>query len=266
MTAFPRFGVDGLSNSDQNSRVESPWLLRFTTAALGAPRVICLPHAGSGASAFRNLTHGFFADMEMLVIQYPGRETRLGTPPIGDLNRMAEQIADAVRPFLDRPTMLFGHSMGAKIAYELVRKLRELESPLPERLIVSCSPAPHRAGAIDPAYKGSDDEFLSYLRQLGGIPEELLEVDEMIELMLPVLRADFELLDRYRPPADDGTLSCPITAIFSPEDETVTPADVAMWEELTNLPFQLHSVSGGHFYFPLHNETLPDILAAGTNN
>ena len=266
MTASSQVGVGDVTDLHNSRRVDTPWLLQFTPPTSDTPRVICLPHAGSGASAFRNLAHGFFTGVEMLVMQYPGRETRLGEPPIRDLNQMADQIAEAVLPFLDRPVMLFGHSMGAKIAYELVRKLQALRAPLPERLIVSCSPAPHCAPAIDPAYKGSDDEFLSYLRRLGSMPEELLEVDEMIELILPILRADFELLDNYRPSADGETLACPITAIFSPEDETVTPADIAMWEDVSTHPFQLHSISGGHFYFPLQNETLPDILAGGTNN
>lgn len=257
-------GPAAISSLHRHHRVDSPWFMRFAPHAPGAKRVICLPHAGCGASAFRNLTAGFFSDFEMLIIQYPGRETRLGDPCVCDLHLMVEHIVDAITPFLDQPYILFGHSMGGKIAYELKLKLKALNLPMLENLVVSCSSAPHSQTKISATYKGSDAEFVEYLRKLGGVPDEVLAVDDLMALVLPIVRSDFELLDSYRPTLNVEPLACPVTAIFSPEDVTVQSADTALWKDVAGSSFHHYSVSGGHFYFPLQSETLASVLDAGS--
>jgi len=251
------------ANMHVHQRVNSPWLMHFTQRySPDAPRAICLPHAGCGASAFKSLTSAFFMDYEMLVVQYPGRETRLRDPYVRNLHDMVDAIVDVIVPYLTPPYVLFGHSMGAKIAYELVRKLKVLGHPLPEQLVVSCSPAPHHPVNLDQAYKGSDEEFIAYLRRLGGVPEELLAEKELVAFILPTLRADFELLGNYTTTQNDGPLACPLTAIYSPQDTSVTPEATAKWADLALDSFQHYSITGGHFYFPKQQDTLLDILGA----
>ena len=256
-----------VSNRYESRYVDTPWFLRFVPAlSVDAPRVICLPHAGSGASAFKNLTSKFFSNYEMLIIQYPGRETRRNDPFIRNLHQTVAHILDAIQPHLEQSYVLFGHSMGAKIGYELLELMKALQLPLPDHFVASCSPAPHRPFTLDPAYKGSDEEFLNYLLRLGGIPKELLEIDELVALILPILRADFELLDGYHPLDNIGPIGCPVTTIFSPDDASVTAVDTAMWEELSPVSFQHRGISGGHFYFSQCRETLFDILATRVGN
>lgn len=225
------------------------WMVSKNTAQNSAPRIFCLPHAGCGASAFYNMTRRFFGGKTLYIYRYPGRETRIAEAPILDLRAMSKEISDSIAALPEEPYWVFGHSMGARIGYQLIQDLHAHGMPLPERLIISCSPAPHRAPPIDQAYKGTRDEFLSYLKKLGGMPAEILMNDELVDLLLPTLRADFALLDSYQVPAPVPKLPCPIDAIFSPDDATVDKGAIAGWKELTTGKFQIKNTPGGHFYF-----------------
>jgi len=224
-------------------------------------RVICLPHAGCGAAAFKTLAGPFFQDRDMVVVQYPGRETRLRDPLTCDMQELVDEILPAVAPYLDEPYILFGHSMGSKVAFELLQRLQNQNRRLPESLIVSCSPAPHRASGLNPAFKQDDAGFLTYLKRLGGVPRELLDVPDLLEMVLPILRNDFELLYRYRATANHRSVACPLYAIASPQDISVRQEDVAYWQELAGDVFRLMSLEGGHFYFPQQKMCLSTHLA-----
>jgi len=231
------------------------------SAEIKAPRVICLPHAGSGAAAFKTLAEPFFQDRDMVVVQYPGRETRLRDPLTRDMQELVDEILPAVTVYLDEPYILFGHSMGSKVAFELLQRLQNQNHRLPESLIVSCSPAPHRPSGLNPAFKQDDAGFLAYLKRLGGVPKELLEVPDLLDMVLPILRNDFELLYRYRATANHRAVTCPLYAIASPQDISVREEDVAHWQELAADTFRLMPLEGGHFYFPRQDACLSTHLA-----
>lgn len=236
-------------------------VMYFAAPQAQAPRVICLPHAGCGASAFKTLVGPFFQDRDMVVVQYPGRETRLRDPLTCEMQELVDEILPAVGTYLDEPYILFGHSMGSKVAFELLQRLQNQNRRLPESLIVSCSPAPHRPSGLNPAFKQDDAGFLAYLKRLGGVPQELLDVPELLEMVLPILRNDFELLYRYRATANHRMVACPLYAIASPQDISVKETDVAYWKELAGGDFRLMSLDGGHFYFPQQQECLSTRLA-----
>jgi pyochelin biosynthetic protein PchC len=223
-------------------------------------KVICLPHAGCGAAAFKTLSSAFFHDRDMVVVQYPGRETRMRDPFFADMQELVDEIMLGLEPHLNDPYVLFGHSMGAKVAYEVVLRLQTQNKPLPQKMAVSCSPAPHRPSGLNRAFQESDAAFLQYLQRLGGVPDELLAVPDLLEMVLPILRADFELLYRYLAPANAGTISCPLYGIASSEDVSVTPQAVSYWQERAAGTFNRINVEGGHFYFPKLDVCFSDLI------
>ncbi|MBA0051199.1 thioesterase [Streptomyces sp. AJS327] len=207
-------------------------------------RLICFPHAGGSANFFR----GWATDrpeVEVAAVQYPGRADRLDEPCHGDLAGAADEALAALGPLLDRPVVLLGHSLGAIVAYETARRLEHVGRRA-ERLVVSSARAPH-----DPGHAGGrvwDEEAAARsLIALGHTDAALLADQEARELVLPYLRADFEMLQRYRHPP--GTpLRCDILAVRGDEDGHVTARAAERWGELTTGAFHHTVRPGGHFY------------------
>jgi medium-chain acyl-[acyl-carrier-protein] hydrolase len=168
--------------------------------------------------------------------------------------------APALLPFMDRPFAFYGHSMGALIGYELARRLREEGRPGPSHLFVSGCRAPQLEDTRDPTYDLPDAEFIEELRRLGGTPAEVLDNAELLHLMLPLLRADFTLVQTYRY-AEGPPLVCPLTAVGGLEDEEVTPEHLAPWRELTSGASSLHMLPGDHFFLHTSQALLLEIVA-----
>lgn len=246
----------------ETQKTTSPWVMRFVPNRPSQGRVICFPHAGSGAAAFRGMTGRFFQDYEMLVVQYPGRETRIREGFTRRMEDMVSGLISALRPFLNGPYMVFGHSMGSKISYETLLRFQAEGMVMPSRYIVSCSPSPFKNLGLEPAYKKPDEEFLAYLMKLGGVPEELVAMPDLLQMVLPILRADFELLDHYRIAANRALLGVPLLAIASPQDHSMRTSDVDRWGEVVAGDCHRLDVQGGHFYFPKINYRFQDILSA----
>jgi medium-chain acyl-[acyl-carrier-protein] hydrolase len=165
------------------------------------------------------------------------------------MDSLVQQLAAALAPLTRRtPYVLYGHSMGAWIAYELVRELQRLNRPLPEHLVVAGRRAPHLPASRSPLYQLPDAELIEAIDQrYGGIPAALLANAELMQIFLPVLRADFELLDTYTWPGGEP-LPVPITALAGTEDTTVTVPEVRGWRDYTTADFRLRMVAGGHFF------------------
>jgi len=241
------------------------WLIQERDGSTNAPALVCLPHAGCGASAFANTAKQFLQGTQAYIYQYPARETRLVEQPATSLKDLASRIANELPPQLGhRPFTIFGHSMGARLGYEIARELLARDTETFLSLAVSCSPAPTHARPIDPSYKGTNADFVSYLRRLGGMPAELLEVEELMDLLLPTLRADFAMLDAYIPSSPSPALSCPINVFYSPEDNSTNSDEIRGWANLSTLPVSFHELKGGHFYFSSQNQTLAEFLAGGS--
>jgi surfactin synthase thioesterase subunit len=195
--------------------------------------------------------------VELTAVQYPGRQDRYGETPAPDLDTLAAAIAAAVEPLLDRPVAFFGHSLGATVAFETARRLSSRHRPALRRLFASARRAPAVPG---PAGIGRDDAtVLDYVRRLGGTGARLLEDEDLREMALPVLRADFHLVDTYTY-VPGAPLLCPITAVVGEEDGACRPEHALRWAECTAGGFDLRVLPGGHFYPETHPAELTALL------
>lgn len=234
---------------------DSPWLRCQAPRPQAAARLVCFPHAGGSAPFFR-AWQGIADSVEVHAVAYPGRTERFAESPIDDAVQMATGIAEALRPLRDKPLALFGHSMGAYLAYETAHRLGE-----PDHLFVSGANAPH-APDHRPRLLDDDDEVLvANLARLGGADTGLLDDPELRELFLPTIRADLRLVEGYAP-AHRTTLGCPVTALLGTGDDRTDKAGARRWGELTSAAFRLREYPGGHFYLEQHRQRLLEELAA----
>ena len=208
-------------------------------------RLFCLPFAGAGANAFREWPSAFGPRVEIAAVRLPGREQRIREAPVIEPEHVAEAVADAA----DRPFAIFGHSMGARLAFEVVRELRRTGGPLPLRLYPSGINPPHlpTAGPFAGLSRASDEELLAGVAEGGGVPEAVLAVPELLSLFLPVLRADLTWVDDYVC-ADAPPLPVPVVAFAGDADPVAPPSRMDGWHGHTTGGFTLHTLPGGHFF------------------
>lgn len=218
-----------------------------------ALRLFCFPHAGGGAVAFRDWVRHLPEAVELCPVQLPGRETRLQEPPFGRIAPLVAAACEALLPYLDRPFAFYGHSMGALVSFELARRLRRVGRKLPEMLLVSGRAAPHLPPDRRSLHELPEAELLAELRDLDGTPAEVLDSRELMELMLPTLRADFAVCETYTF-SPDAPLSCPIVAFGAADDPEVGRERLAGWGLHTTESFELEILRGGHF-FPYSTES-----------
>jgi pyochelin biosynthetic protein PchC len=232
-------------------RMTEPWLRVYRPRPDAARQLICFPHAGGSAALYRGWADELAADIELAVVQYPGRHDRYADPPATDLPALAADIVPAVLARPRRPTAFFGHSMGATVAFEAARRM----PAGPDRLFVSARRAP--SVPAPPATAVPDDERLrAEVRQLGGADPAWLDDDELWDLVLPVLRNDSRMSRtyHYRP---GPPLTCPITAIAGDADPAVNRADIGQWRAHTVGGFDLRVLPGDHFYY---RRSLPPLM------
>ena len=211
-------------------------------------RLFCFPYAGGNASIFRTWPQSLPDDIEVCPIQLPGRGTRLREPPISDLSILAKVLAQVLRPLFDIPFAFFGHSLGGLIIFELARELRRNHNNIhPVQLVVSGTRAPQRAHRERDIHNLPRAEFIAELRRLKGTPDEILENLELMEIMLPVLRADFALYESYTY-AVEPPLGYPIAVFGGLDDPRVEYADLEAWGDQTTVPLTPKMLRGGHFF------------------
>ncbi len=227
---------------------DNAWILSSRSGAPPRLRLFCLPYAGGGAAMFARWADVLPPTVELCRVQLPGRETRWREAPFTQLASLVEALASAVRPYLDVPFVFFGHSLGALIGFELARQVRHQFDLNPAQLFVSGRRAPHLPDPDPPLYQKPDAEFIETLRhRYGNIPDAVANDPELMEIFLPLLRADVTMLDTYHYIAE-RPLDCPITAYGGTADQRVTPAALKAWRDHTTQSFHMRLFPGGHFY------------------
>lgn len=237
----------------------TPWLIRPLQRPDAAMRLICLPHAGGGASAFHHLGALLPQDVEMLAVQLPGRESRLGERPIRRMQPLVDALLVGIEPLLDRPYALFGHSMGALIAFELGLELRRRDLPLPRTTIVSGRRAPTVPNTEAPLHLLSDKAFIDALvARYDAIPKVIRDEPELMALFLPVLKADFEIFETHEH-AGEPPLDC-LLSIYGGRADPQT-REMSGWTPLYKGPSRTRLFYGGHFYLAEQRRALANALA-----
>jgi pyochelin biosynthesis protein PchC len=209
-------------------------------------RLICFPHAGGSARFFRCWADKLPATIGLLAVQYPGREDRLDEECVTHLGPLADAITRALEPVTDLPLVLFGHSLGAAVAYEVARRLDAGRGTAPAALFVSGRPAPSRQR--EQSLHLADDQALwDDVTRQAGTPGEVLGNPELRSLVLPALRGDYRLSETYQA-APGPLLRCPVVACLGDTDPDVTLAEAGCWREVTRAAFSLQVFAGDHFY------------------
>jgi medium-chain acyl-[acyl-carrier-protein] hydrolase len=239
------------------------WIPRVHPRETARLRLFLFPYAGGSASLFRGWAGAFSPAVDVLPVQLPGREERLGEAAFSRLGDLAEAAANALWPLADRPTVLFGWSMGASLAEAVARRWEHAGRP-PVLLIPAAHPAPHLPRLSPPLHALPSDAFWQAVAHIGGLPEEVLSCRELRDIMEPTLRADFAVIET-RPPSPPRALSCPIAAIAAEKDGTVAHRSVMAWAEATTGVSSVTTIHGDHFAIRYNASAVISAVQAAVN-
>lgn len=225
-----------------------------------AVRLFCLPFAGGSAAAYASWQAAIDPRFEVVPVQLPGHGGRIREAPLQSMTAMANALADAMAPRLDRPYAVFGHSMGALLGFETLRRLRARGAPAPVALCVSARRAPQLPARRPPLHLLSDAQLIDELRSLNGTPDVVLGDRELLDLLLPVIRADLRAVETHVH-RQETVLDCPIHA-FGGERDSITEDDLRAWSEQTTGNSSVTLYPGDHFYLNDHRARLLRALEA----
>lgn len=238
----------------------SRWVLRPHPVAWAQMRLFCFSYAGGAASIFYPWYRHLPEFVEVCPIQLPGRESRIGEPLFTGLHTLVPILAHAVRPYLDMPFAFFGHSLGSLLSFELTRHLRKHHLQLPFQLFAAGHQAPQIARVSPDLHQLPDAEFIERVKAMNGTPDGVFEHGELLQLFLPILRADFSLAETYTYTAE-LPLPCSITTLSGERDSEVTEEGVAAWKEQTTGRFKQYIFSGDHFFLHDRRSELLKIIS-----
>lgn len=222
-------------------------------------RLFCFPYAGGAAVVYHSWQQNLPKSVEVCPIELPGRGARHKDKPFMRIEPLVDELAEALLPYFDRPLAFFGHSLGALLSFELARKLRRDHNLMPSYLFVSGDAAPQVRTSDSARHEMPEAEFIEELYRLNGTPPEVLKNPELMQILGPVLRADFAICESYEysiePPLD-----CPITAFGGLNDREVSRQELDLWREQTSAAFSLRMLPGDHFFINSAKSLLLQIL------
>jgi surfactin synthase thioesterase subunit len=231
-------------------------LRRMGGRRVDAIRLVCFPWSGAGASAYRFLAGALPAQVELYAVQLPGREERFHEKKLVRMAEVVEHVLPDLLPLADRPLYLFGHSLGALVAYEVALGLRAATGIEPDGLIVSGHGSPHHASSTNRNWHAaSDADFTAHIAQLGGTSRAILDNPAMFNMLLPCIRADYELRETYRP-VTTAPFSCSLQICAGTQDSLVSAETMGGWLRYSSGSQGLHWFDGDHFYLTAHASAL----------
>ncbi|GAA3728889.1 alpha/beta fold hydrolase [Plantactinospora mayteni] len=240
--------------------LSTAWLRRCGGSDRPGLRLICLPYAGAGAAVFREWRLPDELGADVWAVQLPGRESRFREPAPRRVQPVVDALAGELHPLLDRPYALFGHSMGALLAFELCRRLRRDGAPQPVRLLVSAYRAPHLPAWRPAVSTLPQPQLLTRLAEMAGQSRSAVMDPDLLTALTPMLRADFELCETYRYVPDDP-LDMLITCFAAVDDPEVRVDEMLGWQRHSTMDSQLHPYSGGHLFLLDHRASVLSRIA-----
>lgn len=241
------------------NKTENQWLSFPRPRPQAKLRLFCFPYAGGSAQIFRSWPDALPETVEVCLVHLPGRGMRIRESHFTRLLPLAHASAEAMRPYCDKPFAMFGHSMGAMISFEVARYLRSRYGIEPVQLFVSGRRAPHIPDTSPPTHDLPTDELIEELKRIKGTPREVLADAELMDIFLPILRADFEVCHTYVY-SQGEPLSCPIIAFGGIEDDEETRDLIEAWREQTTGGFSLRMFQGDHFFLHSSEHTFLNVL------
>lgn len=241
------------------------WFVCRSERPQAALRMFCLPYAGAGASVFNSWSNSFPDTIELQAVQLPGRESRYNEPMFTDIHEAVKVLADSIKLYMDRPYAFFGYSMGALVAFELMRELRRRGEPLPIQLFLAAMRAPQTSPICPSLADLPNDSFLEQMRHYYDPPQDAWNLPELLKVILPTLRADMKMCEGYihtlEPP-----LESPIHAFAGQDDRSASPAVVREWRQQTTEDFKMDVFDGTHFFINTALDDLQRVMIARLNN
>lgn len=240
--------------------VQPKGFCRLTPSTVAQRRLFCFPFAGGNAHVFKELATQMPKGIEVYGVDFPGRGTRFGEAPLRDLSTLIDDLADGIRFLLDRPFVFYGHSNGALVAFELARRLAKVHYREPDVLILGAKRCP-TCGPETPIHHLDDATFKMRLRDYDGTPDNIMECPDLMQVYLPILKADFALSETYEL-RDRSKLSCPIHAVAGTQDALANPKMMQHWAEFADGSFTLHQIEDGHFFLHTNPEATLGCMAS----
>lgn len=234
----------------RRSPAPGEWLRCFHPAPRSRARLVCFPHAGGSASFYFPVSRALTGLVEVLAVQYPGRQDRLAEPPLTAIGDLADEIAPAIHGLAGGPLALFGHSMGAVVAFEVALRLERDSGRRLVRLFVSGRRAPSRY-RDERVHQRDDEGLLAELRLSEATDPAVLADPELLSMVMPAVRSDYEAIETYRHQPGQA-VNCPITVLLGAEDTLTTVDEARAWAEHTSGPCELRRYPGGHFFLLQH--------------
>jgi medium-chain acyl-[acyl-carrier-protein] hydrolase len=242
----------------------SSWFWNFGSTKSPRPRprlrLFCFPYVGASATAYRPWVKRLPPDIEILAVQLPGRGPRIAEPTISRLTPLLDALQAALADQAGVPWAFFGHSMGALVAFELTRALVRSGGPAPVHLFLSGHESPQHIKVSVPIGSMSDEALIAKLLRYDGTPQEILREPELLQLILPPIRADFELLESWRH-VPEAPLDVPVTVLGGKEDTTVSADMLEGWRDHVAGPFSHHQFPGGHFFIHTEEIAVLDVIS-----
>jgi medium-chain acyl-[acyl-carrier-protein] hydrolase len=248
--------------SDYTSVISGHWTSCSKPISQSKIRLFCFPYAGAGSTMFNAWSNWLMPDIELYLINLPGRDTRVRETLYRQLKPLIAPLTQGLLPYLDKPFVFFGHSMGSLISFEVARELRRRGEAQPSHLFVSGRQPPHVPDTHPNLHGLSETEFLKATQQFyGALPEIILQDPELVTLFLSIMRADITMIETYEY-EQETPLDCPITVYGGTHDPSIDQQSLAAWKDQTMAGFTLKMVPGEHFFIQTARSALLDELNA----
>jgi surfactin synthase thioesterase subunit len=235
------------------------WLRDWSRRADVKVRVLCLPPAGGGAHVYRRWPDRLPSHVGVVAVELPGHGSRMAEPPVTSLDELVRGLRDEVESLLDTPMVVFGHSMGAIVGFELCRVIRRGRDWRPAGFVAAGCDAPDTLVRKEYAGRMTDAGIARFLRDMGGTPAAILGNEKYLAMLRPVIRADLMVL-AGRLPVAERPLGCPVRVYLGSEDRTMTTEAACGWAPESAGNFAIHTFPGSHFFVQESEELVLDRL------